>query len=1056
MLLAQTRTVTGSVISEEDGEPIVGASVLVDGTTNGTVTDVNGEFSIKVSTNDETITISYIGMAPAKVSAKSNKKLKVVLSANDAVLDEVMVVAYGTAKKSSFTGSAAQLKSDAIEAHVSTNVASTLAGATPGVQLMTTSGDPSSNDPKIRIRGIASINSSNAPLYVVDGVPFSGSISTINPMDVESMTVLKDASASAIYGARGANGVILITTKKGQTGEAKVRFDAKFGSNSRLIPRYDVVTDPGEYYEAVYARLYNTQLYAGSTASQAYDVAQKNLLNKDNGGVGYQVYTVPEGETLIGTNGKLNPNATLGYSDGKYYYTPDDWYDEAFHNSFRQEYNLSISGGTDKVTAYIGLGFLDDGGICDQSGTKRYTSRLSLEYQAKSWLRMNASLNYAHTNSEQPGYNPDSWGSSGNLFSVTNNIGPIYPLYVRDAEGNIMYENGLPVYDSNQTNFKRPSLTGNAVRDNSLDFRKSYQDVLNGKWGVVITPVKGLTLTANLGINSYNKRYNRLYSKFGSSSSVKGATHVQHNRSFDINSQYIADYQITLAQKHNIDVMLGYEQYQRKDQELYGYNTHLSLPFVGELDNAKGSSKEGLEASSYTEDYMTEGILSRVQYNFDEKYFLSGSFRRDASSRFKPGHQWGNFGSTGAAWLVSKEDFMKDVDWIDELKVKASYGIQGNDNLLDYDGDETFFPYATRKSHKGFDTGKEWMSSEKLAQQGNDDLTWETSKSFNTGIDFSLFKSRLNGTIEYFSRTTSDMLYYKPEPTSSGISTGVTPMNVGEVKNNGIEVNLDGVLYKGNGIQVSANVNFTHYKNEILSLHPDVAEKGIRSGTRIYEVGGSLYQAYLYKYAGVDQENGMALFYRKEEDGTLSKTNQITKATQFDCGSTLPKLFGGFGLSVSGFGFDLTSQFQFQLGGKYYDGQYQALMWTQNNVGSALHKDWRKSWTPENPSSKYPRWSNDNIIAQSSVDCFQIKSDYLSVNNITLGYTVPAKKTRQWNVENIRIYVAGENLGVLTARRGIDPRSSEGIGGYSSGSSAAAGNAYAAMRTMTAGLSVTF
>lgn len=200
----------------------------------------------------------------------------------------------------------------------------------------------------------------------------------------------------------------------------------------------------------------------------------------------------------------------------------------------------------------------------------------------------------------------------------------------------------------------------------------------------------------------------------------------------------------------------------------------------------------------------------------------------------------------------------------------------------------------------------------------------------------------------------------------------------------------------------------------------------------------------------------MALFYKQEEDGTLSKTNQITKATQFDCGSTLPKLFGGFGLSVAGYGFDLSSQFQFQLGGKYYDGQYQALMWTQNNVGSALHKDWRKSWTPENPSSKYPRWSNDNIIAQSSVDFFQVKSDYLSVNNITLGYTVPAKKTRQWNVENLRVYVSGENLGVLTARRGIDPRSSEGVGGYSSGSSAAAGNAYAAMRTITAGLSVTF
>ncbi len=1051
MLMAQNRTVTGSVISEEDGEPIVGASVVVDGTTNGTVTDVNGEFSIKVSATDETITISYIGMLPAKISAKTSKHQKVVLSGNNEVLDEVMVVGYGTAKKSSFTGSAAQLKAEAIEAHVSSNVTSTLAGATAGVQLMTTSGDPSSNEPKIRIRGIGSMSASNKPLYILDGVPYSGSISNINPNDVESMTVLKDAAANAIYGARGANGVILITTKKGKTGEAKVRFDAKFGSNSRLIPRYDVVTDPGEYYEAVYARIYNTQLYAGKTAAEAYATAQANLLDVNNGGVGYQVYTVPDGETLIGSNGKLNPNATLGYTDGTYTYMPDDWYDETFHNSFRQEYNFSVTGGTEKISAYIGLGFLDDGGICANSGTKRYTARTNLEYQAKKWLRMTSSINYAHTNSEQPGYS-STWGSSGNLFYITNSMGPIYPLYVRDAEGNIMTENGRTVYDSGQTNFRRPSVVGNAVRDNEYNYRKSYTDYINGKWGLILTPVKGLTLTANLGVSAYNKRYSRLYSRFGSSSSTDGGALVSHSRSFDINSQYLANYQITLAEKHNIDVMVGYEQYQIKDQYLEGYNTYLYNPFVGEFsDNATGTTDDGMSLESYTVSYMTEGILSRVQYNYAEKYFLSGSFRRDASSRFAVGHQWGNFGSAGAAWLVNKEEFM-DYDWIEELKVKASYGVQGNDNLLDSDGYETYYPYATMYEV----TGSKGSYSLKLKQQGNDELTWETSKSFNTGFDFSLFKSKLNGTIEYFSRRTSDMLYYKPVPTSSGISTGEYPANIGEVLNNGIEVELNGTLYKGNGITVAANFNITHYKNEIKELDPTVAENGIKGSTRIYKVGGSLYQAYLYKYAGVDPENGMALFYKEESDGSLSTTNQISKATKFDCGCTLPKVYGGFGLSVSGYGFDLTSQFQYQLGGKYYDGQYQSLMWTQENVGSALHKDWRKCWTPENPSSKYPRWSSDNIISQQAVDCFQIESDYLSVNNITLGYTVPQKKSRQWNIESLRVYVAGENLGVLTKRRGVDPRSSEGIGGYTSGSSSAVNNGYSAMRTLTAGLSVTF
>ncbi len=1051
MLMAQNRTITGSVISEEDGEPVIGASIMVEGTAKGTVTNVDGEFSIAVSSSDKILVISYIGMQTTKVAIpQSGKKIKVVLSSENAMLDEVMVVAYGTAKKSSFTGSASQLKADAIEAHVNTNVAASLAGATPGVQLMTESGDPSDNDPKIRIRGIGSMNASNDPLYIVDGVPYSGSIANINPMDVESMTVLKDAAANAIYGARGANGVVLITTKKGQSGDAKVRFDAKFGSNSRLIPQYDVVTDPGEYYEAVYARMYNTQLYAGKSSAEAYAIAQKNLLDVNNGGVGYQVFTVPTGETLIGANGKLNPNATLGYSDGEYYYTPDNWYDEVFHNSFRQEYNLSVSGGTDKISAYVGLGFLDDGGIVANSETKRYTARLNLEYQAKPWFRMNTSMSYTHTNSEQPGYNPDTWMSSGNLFSVTNTIAPIYPLYVRDAEGNIMQKNGHPVYDSNQTNFRRASLVGNAVRDNEFDLRKKYKDAVAGKWGVVLTPIKGLSLTANLGINAFNNRYNRLYSQFGSASATDGGAYVEHTRYFDINSQYLADYQTTIAKKHNIDVLFGYEQYMLKVQLLSGYNTYLYDPFVGELSNAFGTSTDGLSTDSYTDKYMTEGILGRVQYNFDEKYFLSGSFRRDASSRFAVGHQWGNYGSVGAAWLVNKESFMHDVEWVDELKVKASFGVQGNDNLLDADGDDDYTPYAnTYTPNWG---GGNYSYIERST--GNDNLTWEKSKAFNTGVDFSLFKSRLNGTVEYFSRVTSDLLFRRDMPVSSGIDK--IPVNVGEIENKGIEIDLNGILYKGNGIQVGANFNLTHYKNEITDLDATVAENGIKSGTRIYRIGGSLYQAYLYKYAGVNPENGMALFYKEEEDGSLTTTDQITKATQFDCGSTLPKVFGGFGFSVSGYGFDLTSQFQFQLGGKYYDGQYQALMWTQNNVGSALHKNWRKSWTPENPSAQFPRWSDDNIIAQSSVDCFQVKSDYLSVNNITLGYTVPAKLTRQWNMENIRVYVAGENLGVLTARKGIDPRSSEGIGGYSSGSSAKVANAYSSLRTITAGLSVTF
>jgi TonB-dependent SusC/RagA subfamily outer membrane receptor len=294
------------------------------------------------------------------------------------------------------------------------------------------------------------MSASSAPLYIVDGAPFDGSIATINPQDIESMTVLKDASSSAIYGARGANGVIIITTKKGNNRDAQVSFDAKWGSNSRLIPQYDVIDDPALYYETHYRAMFNSKYYNGASAAEAYAFADANLFNSANGGLGYQVYTIPEGQKFIGTNFKLNPNATLGYSDGTYTYRPDDWYDETYHNSFRQEYNVSVNGQAERLSYYANVGYLDDGGTVNNSGFERYTARTNVEYQAKDWLKLSTNLSFTSAESQSPAYG-STYGSSGNLFYITNAIAPIYPLYVRDADGNIMMENGRKVYDSNQT-----------------------------------------------------------------------------------------------------------------------------------------------------------------------------------------------------------------------------------------------------------------------------------------------------------------------------------------------------------------------------------------------------------------------------------------------------------------------------------------------------------------------------------------------------------------------------------------------------------------------------
>lgn len=1042
---AQSISVSGTV-KTSTGEPLPGAAVIVKGTTVGTNTDLDGKYTLTVPSNG-ILVASMIGFISQEVEVNSRATINFLLHEDAEMLEDVLVVAYGTASKSSFTGSASMVKEETIEKKIATNVTSALAGTTPGVQMISSSGDPTGNSAAIRIRGIGSMSASNSPLIVLDGVPYQGAISDINPQDVESLSVLKDASASAIYGHRGANGVIIITTKKGKSGEAQVKFDAKWGANSRLIPQYDVISDPGQYYETYYKMMYNKYYYAGYSVAESYAMADKNIFDEQNGGLGYQVYTVPEGEKLIGTNFKLNPNAKLGYSDGTYTYLPDDWYDEVFHTGFRQEYNASVSGASDRFNYYGSVGYLQDGGMVNNSDYKRYTGRVNASYQVKDWFKVETNMSFSHSDSQLASYDGD-YGSSGNIFYVTNNIAPIYPLYVRDAEGNIMKKDGRIVYDSNNTNFKRASIVGNAVRDNEYNDYNVYADVVNAKWGAIFNPIAGLTLSASLGITSDNTRSSYLYSEFAGSSNVDGAVSVGHSRFFSTNQQYLAQYNKTFG-RHSIDVLAGYEQYKYKNQSLSGYNDHLFNPIVGELNNADGSESKSVSSSTST--YMTAGFLARAQYEYDGKYFANASYRRDASSKFAKGHRWGNFGSIGAAWLITKEDFMSDVSWVNSLKFKVSYGIQGNDGLTN------LFPYSDQYTHSyNADTGS---YSIKLAYKGNEEITWETSKSLNGGFDFELFNNYLNGSFELFSRKTQDLLYNKDVPLSAGNPTGYIPVNVGSIRNSGFELALDGLIINKKNFNWSWNLNASHYKNVILELDPSVSENGIKGSSYIYKVGGSLYDAYLYKYAGVDKSTGAALYYYdyKDEDGnTVTGTTDIfDKATKYEVGSVLPKLYGGFGTSMNFFGFDFSAQFSFQLGGKYYDGTYQSYMHTQSSAGQTMHKDLLKAWTPENTDTDVPRLDGDVQVAQSSVDRFLISSNYLSVNNVTFGYTIPSKLVNKIKLSSVRVYVAGENLAVVSARKGVDPRFSMGIGSMTSGAGLNSGG-YGAMRNITGGVTITF
>ncbi len=1043
LVTAQTQKVTGVVISEEDGQPVIGASVLVKGTQIGAITGVDGDFTLRKRTKfRETLVISYIGMQTQEVDIKPN--IKVFMRSDSEMLDEVMVVAYGTAKKSAFTGSASVIKSETLEKRQVSNLSNALSGTVSGVQTQSTNGQPGTSA-TVRIRGIGSMYASNNPLYVVDGIPYEGDISAVNSQDIESMTVLKDAAAAALYGARGANGVILVTTKKGKSGDTQISLDARWGVNSRLVKNYDVLQNANTYMETAYSALYNGYLYnSGYTAERAYQLANADLFPK----LGYQVYTIPDGQYLIGRNGKLNPYATLGYSDGDYYYTPDNWSDEMFQSNLRQEYNLSVSGGSDKLSYYLSASYLNDEGIIENSGFERISTRMNVDYQAKKWLKLGVNLSYSNVTSRSPGdQDTDAATSSGNAFFVGNFIAPIYPMYVRNADGSFQYNanTGYHVYDygdGSSTNFTRNFMSmSNPMSGFLYDTEKYLMDILNGKWYAKIDIIDGLSLTASLGLHIDNTRQHSVGNKYyGQSASYGGSVMQYSSRVYSLDQQYLLNYKKTFG-NHNLDILAGYESmdFNTESHYILGYNMYSDKNWTASnvIDRKNGSG-------SYNE-YATIGIITRASYDFNEKYYGSVSYRRDASSRFHPDNRWGNFWSVSAAWDMAKENFISQYDWINMLKLKASFGQQGNDNLY-YKGYTNYYPYLDQFTVSGSDGV---FSDGVLYYKGSKDITWETSNSFNVGVDFALLGGRIDGTIEYFNRQTKDMLYYKPVAMSNGYTQ--LPMNIGSVRNSGVEIELNYTPIETNDLKWVINWNGTLMKNKILELHPDLKGEMI-DGSYIYREGESLYQMYLTKYAGVDPDSGEALYWAKDENGVEYKDKDWSAAYNSNrqaSGDLLPTIYGGVGTTLEFRGFDFSIQCAYQLGGTIYDSGYQAFMHGGDShyMGYNWHKDILNAWTPENRNTNIPRVDAIDKYTNSSSDRWLTSSDYFSINNITLGYTLPKRWLRSLGIGSLRIYGAADNVALFSARKGLDPRMS-----YTTAST----DRYTPIRTISGGLKVTF
>ncbi|MBQ7180846.1 MAG: TonB-dependent receptor [Bacteroidaceae bacterium] len=1084
------RQITGTVVDSETNEPIPGATVKVQGTTMGTLTNVDGKFTLSnVPTSSKTIVVSCAGMKTAEVPIRGT--MNVILVPDTKAMDEVMVVAFGTAKKSAYTGSAKVVGSEELQKAQVSNVISALAGAVPGMQLTSSNGAPGSS-PTVRVRGFSSINAGKGPLYVIDGSPMSPDwdIANLNPNDVESVTVLKDAASNSLYGARGANGVIMITTKKAKQGEATINVDAKWGSNSRALRQYNVITDPAQYYETHYTALNNYYLNNGMSANAAWMQANQNLCgDQGNGGLGYNVYSVPDGQYMIGQNGKLNPNATMGrlvnYRGQDYLLSGDDWLDQSTENGFRQEYNVTATASSERSNFYANVGYLSDEGITVNSNMKRFSGRLKADYRVKKWAKVGMNMSYARFDHNSLGNN-GSTTSTGNIWATAMQVPSIYPFWIRDGQGKIMVDgDGIQMADyGNGTNagYGRPFVSdAHPWMDRKLNTRNSEGNANTGFGFADFYLYDGLTLTVNGTYNLDETRSTYVYNPYyGQFDTTGGTIEKYHTRLFSYNLQQLLNYTTSFRTHNNLNLLLGHEY---TNDRYYYLAASKSKMFSQDNKELDGAVIDGQGSSSYKTEYNNEGYFFRGMYDWDERYFASGSVRRDASSRFHPDHRWGTFWSLGGAWRMSKEKWF-NVSWIDELKLKASVGSQGNDDIGSYRYVDL---YTITPS--GGEIGTAFDS------KGTHDISWETNTNINVGLEFELFKRRLTGGVEFFHRKTTDMLFSFSVAPSLGYSSYMD--NVGDLWNRGVEIDLNANLVQKKNVQWDFNVNMAYLKNKITKLDPD---KKVNS---VYDMDGNEYKGYVSggffisedismytwrrkAFAGVytDQtwnqtgdeaydptKAGMSMWYHRvekpvtNEDGTAATddngdplTKTVTEATtEWSQGdyymtkkSTVPPIYGGFGTTLRFYGFDLSANFSYQIGGYGYDVTYAQFMSspTSNSTGYNYHADILKSWSVTNQNSDIPRFQYQDTYSAGQSDRFLTKASYLNIENINFGYTLPASVLAKLRIQGLRVYAAAENVFYWSKRRGFDPRQT-----YSDSANA---TRYSPMRSISAGINLTF
>lgn len=957
----------------------------------------------------------FLGVA--SVNGQTSKPKKDTLREKE--IDEVVVVAYGKAKRNSYTGSVATISSDKINDRPVTNITKALEGQVAGIQTTSSSGQPGAVA-TIRIRGIGSVSASSDPLYVVDGIPFDGNLNAISPADIESISVLKDATASALYGSRGANGIIIITTKSGKKGESKVNLNISQGFSGRAVKDYEQV-NTDQYFQLYWEALRNGYKSDKISSQQAAQMASDNLVSMLGINPYGSGYSKP-----VGTDGKLLPGATPLWND--------DWRDVLQRMASRNQVDFNISGGSEKSNYFFSLGYLDDKGLAIESGFKRYNTRLKINSEVKKWLNVGVNLNYTNSIQQAP---TSSDSKASNVIQAARVVPSFYPYYERNADGSYVLDAaGNRIFDFGKYRPTSALQNQNLAATLPLDKNENKEDNFSGKGFMefIFLPELRFKTSFSVDLVNYNGHF---YSNplLGQGSEIGGSVTKSNTRTLSYTTSNILTYDKKFG-KHHINVLAGQEFYKYDYQTISGSRSGFSLPYYYEPDAASLLVNFG----GYSNKLSLLSYLGKVEYDFNNTYFLSASGRADASSRFGPDNRWGKFWSVGGSWKISNEEFIKNLNVFNQLTLRASYGGQGNDKLLRPNGQPLYYGY--QELYRILTLGGEAGTT--LEKAATNNLKWETNLNLNVGLEFAILNNRIKGNIEYFKRKSQDLLFNVPVAPSLGISD--YPANVGTIQNTGFEFSLFTTPIRNEDFQWNVDVNLSTLNNKITKLPggPLVV------GTKQLREGGSVYDFFIQEWAGVDPSNGKPLWKTISKDANgnevVGTTSEYSKATKIIQGSALPKLTGAISTSLNYKNFDFSALLTFKIGGKILDGDYTSLLHNGSSGGRSWGTEILNRWTPDNPNTDVPGLSTTTNNWTSTSSRFLYSGTYARLKNVSLGYTLPSDYFEKIGLKKFRIYVQAENLLTFYKHKGMDPEQALDGTTYFR---------YPAMRTITFGLQAT-